>query len=137
MKLEELEELMIAGKGLKTFIVKELPAIREEVRSCQKSGIDKHEDGFSTRSGCQSMVIRELCYSSFSGSYGNSSTYSDIANLDLDLLKKYFVKYLNIHKDEIMLGVADLMIDEAKSEKENAIIEIDKRKETLLKLFEK
>ena len=69
MKLEELEELMIVGKGLKTFIVKELPAIREEVSSCQRSGIDKHEDGFSTREGCQSMTIRELCYSSFSGSF--------------------------------------------------------------------
>lgn len=136
MKLEELEELMIVGKGLKTFIVKELPAIREEVSSCQRSGIDKHDDGFSTREECQSMTIRELCYYSFSGSFGNSCTYSDISHLNLNLLKEYFIKYLNIHKDEIMLGVADLMIDKAKAEKENAIIEIDKRKETLLKLFE-
>lgn len=136
MKLEELEKMMTTGKGLKKFITEQLPTIREEVRSCKKCGIDKHNDGFYTSESCQSMVIRELCYSSFSGSFGNSCTYSDIAHLNLNLIQECFVEYLNIHKDEIMLGVADLMIDKAKSEKENAIGEIDKRKETLLKLFE-
>ena len=56
------------------------------------------------------MNISNLCYSSFSGSYGSNDTYSDIANMDTDLMKEYFIKYLNKHKDKIMEGVEDLMM---------------------------
>ena len=82
------------------------------------------------------MNISNLCYSSFSGSCGSGDTYSDIANMDTDLMKEYFIRYLNGHKDEIMEGVADLMINDAKSNQENAIKEIDEYKNSLLKLLE-
>ena len=51
-------------------------------------------------------------------------------------MKEYFIRYLNGHKDEIMEGVADLMINDAKSNQENAIKEIDEYKNSLLKLLE-
>ena len=38
--------------------------------------------------------------------------------MDTDLMQEYFIKYLNRHKDEIMEGVADLMINDAKSGQE-------------------
>ena len=82
------------------------------------------------------MNISNLCYFSFSGSYGSVDTYSDIANMDTDLMQEYFIKYLNRHKDEIMEGVADLMINDAKSGQEDAIKEIDEYKKSLLKLLE-
>ena len=82
------------------------------------------------------MNISNLCYSSFSDSYGSGDTYSDIANMDTDLMQEYFIKYLNRHKDEIMEGVADLMINDAKSGQEDAIKEIDEYKKSLLKLLE-
>ena len=56
--------------------------------------------------------------------------------MDTDLMQKYFIKYLNKHKDEIMEGVADLMINDAKSNQEDAIKEIDEYKKSLLKLLE-
>ena len=106
------------------------------MKAIAKNGIDKHTDGFGRRESIQSMNISNLCYSSFSGSYGSGDTYSDIANMDTDLMQEYFIKYLNRHKDEIMEGVADLMINDAKSNQENAIKEIDEYKNSLLKLLE-
>ncbi|MCE8825902.1 hypothetical protein K0F25_07670, partial [Bacteroides fragilis] len=108
MTAEELSKLIITGRKLKKFIKETLPKIRKEFESHSKNGIDKHTDGFGRRESIQSMNISNLCYSSFSGSYGSGDTYSDIANIDTDLMKEYFIRYLNGHKDEIMEGVADL-----------------------------
>lgn len=112
MTAKELSKLITTGRKLKKFIKETLPKIREEFQSHSNSGIDKHTDGFGRRESIQSMNISNLCYSSFSGSYGSGDTYSDIANMDTDLMQEYFIKYLNRHKDEIMEGVADLMIND-------------------------
>ena len=53
--------------------------------------------------------------------------------MDTDLMQEYFIKYLNRHKDEIMEGVADLMINDAKSGQEDAIKEIDEYKKITAK----
>lgn len=100
MILKETKELIATGKQLKTFIKDELPKIRKESKT-NGYGIDKHNDGFSTQENIKSMNIRCLSFYSFSGSWGSSSTYSDISNLNFDLMKEYFIKYLNNHKDEI------------------------------------
>jgi len=136
MTAKELSKLITTGRKLKKFIKETLPKIREEFQSHSNSGIDKHTDGFDRKESIQSMNINNLCYSSFSGNYGNGNTFSDIANMDTDLMQKYFIKYLNKHKDEIMEGVADLMINDAKSNQEDAIKEIDEYKKSLLKLLE-
>lgn len=135
MTLKETKELLATGKQLKTFIKDKLPKIREE-STISGYGIDKHNDGFCTEENIQSMNIRYLSFYSFSGSYGSSETYSDISNLNFDLMKEYFIKYLNNHKDEILIGVADLMINAAKKNKEEAIRELEEHKKELLDLFE-
>ena len=136
MTAKELSKLITTGRKLKKFIKETLPKIREEYQRHGNNGIDKHTDGFGRRESIQSMNISNLCYSSFSDSYGSGDTYSDIANMDTDLMQEYFIKYLNRHKDEIMEGVADLMINDAKSGQEDAIKEIDEYKKSLLKLLE-
>lgn len=135
MTLKATKELLATGKQLKTFIKDKLPKIREE-STISGYGIDKHNDGFCTEENIQSMNIRYLSFYSFSGSYGSSETYSDISNLNFDLMKEYFIKYLNNHKDEILIGVADLMINAAKKNKEEAIRELEEHKKELLDLFE-
>lgn len=135
MTLKETKELLVTGKQLKTFIKDKLPKIREE-STISGYGIDKHNDGFCTEENIQSMNIRYLSFYSFSGSHGSSETYSDISNLNFDLMKEYFIKYLNNHKDEILIGVADLMINAAKKNKEEAIRELEEHKKELLDLFE-
>lgn len=135
MDHKEIKRLVENGRELKEFIEHKLPRLREEVKK-SKYGIDKHRDGFSTGAEIQSLNIKEFCYSSFSGSYGDSSTYSDISGLDMIMLRDYFIKYLNIHKDEIMLGVAELMITEAKNNRTIALKELDDYKANLLQLLE-
>ena len=84
MTAKELSKLITTGRKLKKFIKETLPKIREEFQSHSNSGIDKHTDGFGRRESIQSMNISNLCYFSFSGSYGSGDTYSDIANMDTD-----------------------------------------------------
>lgn len=134
MDHKEIKRLVENGKELKEFIEHKLPQLREEAKK-SNYGIDKHHDGFSTGAKIQSLNIEEFCYSSFSGSYGDSSTYSDISGLNMNMLRDYFIKYLNIHKDEIMLGVAELMITEAKNNRTIALQELDAYKANLLQLL--
>ena len=92
MDHKEIKRLVENGRELKEFIEHKLPRLREEVKK-SKYGIDKHRDGFSTGAEIQSLNIREFCYSSFSGSYGDSSTYSDISGLDMIMLRDYFIVF--------------------------------------------
>jgi hypothetical protein len=135
MDHKEIKRLIENGKELKEFIEHKLPQLREEVKK-SNYGIDKHHDGFSTGAKIQSLNIEELCYSSFTKNCRDSVTYSDISGLDMNMLRDYFIKYLNIHKDEIMLGVAELMITEAKNNRTIALQELDAYKANLLQLLE-
>ncbi len=135
MKYMEVKKMAETAKGLKEFIEHKLPRLREEASSPNNYGIDKHSDGFYKSTKCQSVNI-ELCYASFSGSFGSSNTYSDIADLDTKILGEYIIKYLNIHKDEIMLEVANLIIEEVKKNRDVAIKELDDYRASILKILE-
>lgn len=135
MDHKEIKRLVENGKELKEFIEHKLPRLREEAKK-SKYGIAEHHDGFSTRTKIQSLNIEELCYSSFTKNCGDGVTYSDLSGLDINILRDYFIKYLNIHKDEIMLGVAELMITEAKNNRTIALQELDAYKANLLQLSE-
>ena len=67
---------------------------------------------------------------SFTGSFGDSSVYSDIASFDMNLWKVY-LKYLNAHKDAILLEMADMMVADAKEQRDVAIDEIESMKASL------
>lgn len=112
------------GKNLHDFVTIRLPEIREKYLS-GKARIDKHTDGFSREENIQSMNIRVLSYSSFTGSYGDSSTYSDISNINSTIMADYFLQYLNRHKDEILMEMATYMIKDAESRKQEALQEIE------------
>lgn len=133
---ESLLALFKNGKGLLNFVNEKLPYLRNSELRESNSQIDKHEDGFYyNEDPCQSMNIRQLCFRSFSGSYGSSSVYSDISGLDTDFMKKYFLKYLNKHKDDILREMGDMMISDAKEIKSQAILEIDKIRRNIEKIF--
>lgn len=130
MKLQEIERLAKTGKELKYFLSDILPKVRSG-----HDRIDKHSDGFGIGSDeIQSMNIN-LHYSSFSGVFGDSRIYSDIAGIYTDVMKTYFLNYLNKHKDEIIEEMANMMINDAKKEKENALRELEDKKQNLIKLL--
>lgn len=137
-KTDEIFNLARNGKGLRKFVTETLPDIRRAVREpgLGRHKLDKHEDGFFiNKDPCQSLVFR-LCYKSFTGSFGDSSVYSDIGKFDMkkfdmNLWKQYLVKYLNAHKDAILLEMADMMLSDAKKQKEIAIDELESMKASL------
>ncbi len=132
---ERLVSLYQNGKSLLSFVDERLPYVRNPQSTNSGSDIDKHDDGFFYEDACQSMNIRGLCYKSFTGSFGCSSTYSDISSIDKELMKKYFMEYLNKHKDDIIRGMAQMMIQDAREMKAKAICEIDRIRRKIDKIF--
>lgn len=133
---ESLLSLFQNGKVLLNFVNERLPFLRSPESKRSSSQIDKHEDGFYyNEDPCQSMNIRQLCFKSFSGSFGSSSVYSDISGLDTNLMKTYFLKYLNKHKDDILREMGDMMLSDAKDIKAQALLEIDKVRRNIEKIF--
>lgn len=129
-KTEKILSLARNGKGLRKFVSETLPEIRKAIRD-RSDRRDKHEDGFFVNEDpCQSLVLR-LCYKSFTGSFGDSSVYSDIASFDMNLWKAYLLRYLNAHKDAILLEMADMMVADAKEQRDVAIDEIESMKASL------
>lgn len=118
-KKEKAIELAAAGMELKKLVTETLPRIREEVlhRTTTK---DKHRDGFVHGSPVQSLYLGEISYTSFTGSYGDSSVYSDLS-IDSSVVRPYVMDYLNSHKDEIMLGVAELILEDARQMRDEAV----------------
>lgn len=126
MKLKETEDILSLfknGKAIKEHISKQLPRIYQQLEDV-RCKTDKHNDGFYLEDAVQSFNIPRLCYKSFTGSYGNSSVYSDLTGLDSDLFQKYFLKYLNKHKSEILISIGDMMIKDAEIKKQSAIAEL-------------
>lgn len=63
-------------------------------------------------------------FGSWAGTYGDSSTYKQI-DLDGDIFRKHLLKYLNTHKEQIMMAVADSIEQEAVSLKTDAEMELN------------
>ena len=130
-QIDAILKLARNGKGLRDFVTKKLPKIRKAVQQGSRSGYDKHIDGFFRNEDAIQSVNLKLCYKSFTGSYGDSSTYSDIADLDNGITAEYLAKYLNKHKDEILLEMADMMVSDARQKRDVAIDEIESLKASL------
>ena len=121
------------GENLSYFINNKLPNIRKRFRD-EKDRLDKHTDGFAEDGDAiQSFNIR-LSYKSFSGLYGSSSTYSDFTP-DNEIMRKYFLKYLNKHTKEIFNEIADMIAEDVVSMKKNALKELDEKRTLVEKLL--
>ena len=72
----------------------------------------------------------KVCYRSFSGYNGVSSTYSDFYPNE-KIMTEYFLKYLNKHTNEIFHEIAQMMLEDAKKLKGDAMNELDLMKSEL------
>ena len=131
-KLQEVQNLYNQGKALLKAITETIPNYRRACRNASGYGkIDKHYDEFSHEDSIQSPKVKSFQFRSFTGSYGSSSTYSDLSGIDSDLFDKYFIKYLNKNKDTIVKDIASLMIEDARAMKKDAEEEL-RQKQTEL-----
>lgn len=94
---------------------------------------DKVRVGFSEGSSDGWCTPVTLHFLAWCGTYGDSSTYKQI-NTDHEIFNKFFIKYLNNHKKDIMMGVADLIYKEASTLKEKAQKELESKLELVKSL---
>lgn len=122
MELEKIEALVKNGNILNTYI--------ENVEVLRKH--KDYKDGFSE--GERQIGINLTL--NFCAELSDSFFASDrLYGLDKDITREYIIKYLNIYKDWIIKGVAELMISDAKSNKQQAIEELENRKKQLIDIL--
>lgn len=131
MKTNTVNEIKtLAGESirLKKFINVKLPQIIDDYKN-RRNKIDKHRDGFNEGDAIQSFYIC-LSYQSFTGTYGDSSVYSDFIPNN-EVMSKYFLVYLNRHTKEIFNEMAEMMLEDARSKRAEALKELDDAKQEL------
>lgn len=127
-KFEEISNLHNESIRITEFFDKKLPGIRKQYADPHNS-LDKHYDGFIEGDAIQSWDMN-VCYRSFSGYNGVSSTYSDF-HPDKKIMTEYFLKYLNKHTEEIFNEIAQMMLEDARKMKADAIKELEGMKAEL------
>lgn len=131
--IDKIKGLAGQSHQLRKFINEKLPEIRRKYED-KATSIDKHRDGFCQGDAVQSFCI-SLSYQSFSGTYGDSSVYSDFCPMDNNLMREYFLKYLNSHTKEIFNEMSEMMMKDAKEMRDKAISEIEETKRNIEKLL--
>lgn len=129
--VDKIKGLTRQSCQLRRFVNEELPEIRRKYED-KTSSIDKHRDGFCQGDAVQSFCI-SLSYQSFSGVHGGSSVYSDFRPIDNNLMREYFLRYLNSHTKEIFNEMSEMMMADAKEMKDKAISEIEETKRNIEK----
>lgn len=123
MELEKIEALVHNGVELKRLMYDIINVFRLK---------EEHKDGFSNtdvRSGIKTNIqYYAICDKGL-------FLADELMGLDKQLISEYITKYMNKHKDEIMIEVADMMIEDARRNKENAIEELENRKRELLDIL--
>lgn len=126
---EQIKKLRKNAKEIKTLFNELIPKWQADRKTYDKTRFGFKEGGSDGwYKSCESLIHFEA----WCGTYGDSSTYSQIS-MDGDVFKAHFLKYLNENKKEIMLSIADSIEKEAKSLKEKAEEEV---KVQLLELSE-
>lgn len=114
-----IEKLKSEANRIKMLFLESIPAWTADPKHYDKVGF-----GFNLDDRFQAATSINVYFSSKCGIYGNSSCYS-VLHLDDTIWKNHFIKYLNKNKTEIMLAIADQMLEEAKSHKTKAMEELE------------
>ena len=72
-----------------------------------------------------------IFFSAHTGQYGSSSCGTFSNQIDSELAKEYFIKAINLRKEQIFSDMAQLMKEDAKSLKSAALKEIDSLQEMI------
>lgn len=91
---------------------------------------DKTRYGFAGGDGDGWYKPCTLHFQAWAGTYGCSSTYKQI-DTDPDVFNEHLIKWLNNHKEDVMLGIAESIEAEASSLKAEAEKELQKQADML------
>ena len=117
---EQIKKLLRNSKEIRDLFGVKIPMWR-----AKKDTYDKTRFGFveGGSDGWYTSCETNIHFSAWAGTYGDSSTYKQI-DLDGDVFKEHFVKYLNLNKEAIMMAIAEQIDQEAKSLKSEAEAEL-------------
>jgi hypothetical protein len=118
----KIKKLRANAERIKDLFAKKIPMWQSDPKH-----FDKTRWGFvqGDNDGWYESQTVTLHFGAWAGVYGDGSTYKEI-DLDGDIFREHFMKYLNSHKSEIMMGVAASIEAEAAKLKIDAEAELNK-----------
>ena len=117
---KQIKKLRKNAKAIKDLFNDLIPKWQADPKTYDKTRFGFKEGGSDGwHKSCESLIHFEA----WCGTYGDSSTYKQI-DMDGDVFKTHFLKYLNANKKEIMMSIANSIELEAKTLKEKAEEEI-------------
>jgi len=131
--MEALEKIKILRQNANSII--ELFNVKIPKWESDKKHYDKVGWGFNQDDRFNAHKPFSISFDSHMGVYGDSSC-SRQCSLDNDIFMRHFLKYLNSHRKQIMLGVAESIQNEALSLKAKAEAELQSQLQMLVQLEE-
>ena len=126
--LNEIKKLRQNANSIYELFKVKIPKWSTDPRHYDKTGWGFNED--SRFNACKPASV---AFSSYMGTYGYSGCSSQ-CSMDDKLFQEYLVKYLNQNKESVMLGIAKLLEEQAKSLKDKAEAELTAQMDKLKEL---
>lgn len=125
-----------AGVKLRRFVNESLPQLRSEA-FLKNNNMTDHQDGFFPGNNVpQAVNFGNIHFRSLSHFKTGYSAISDLPSDIKEVMPQYFLRYLNEHTDEILLGMSKLMLEDADYFKEDAQALIDAEYKEMKKIVE-
>lgn len=128
--VEQIKTLMNNVKEIRTLFIEKIPLWASDKKTYDKTRWGFKEGGSD---GWYKSCETTIHFEAWMGVYGDSSTYKQI-DMNGEVWKKHFLKYLNTNEQSIMLAVADSMEKEAVELKAAAEKELQDQLDTLKEL---
>ena len=127
---DQIKKLLSNSREIKDLFERKIPLWKSK-----KEKYDNTRYGFVAggSDGWYKDCEINIHFAAWAGTYGDSSTYKEI-DLDGEIFKKHFLQYLNLHKQDIMMSIANQIEQEAKSLKLEAEAEIKEHQAILNEL---
>lgn len=119
--LKQIKKLLENVNQIRNLFINKIPMWNKDRDTYDKVRVGFVEGGSDGwYDDCETIIH----FAAWCGTYGSSSTYKQI-DLDGDVFKKHFMKYLNNNKQAIMMGMAESIENEARELKSKAEDELN------------
>lgn len=128
--LEQIKKLLENANEIKSLFEKKIPLWNKNREHYDKTRVGFVEGGSN---GWYASCETNVHFAAWCGIFGDSSTYKQI-DLDGEIFRKHFMKYLNNNKQAIMMEIAESIEREAKELKLKAEGELNEELSKLKQL---
>ena len=126
--LIEIKKIKDNADKIYTLFNKKIPAWLADRRHYDKVGW-----GFNGDDRFNACTPAKVAFYSYSGTYGDSGCSRE-CHLNNELFQEYLIKYLDENREAVMLGIADILYEKAKSLKSQAEDQLQKQLDEIKQL---